>query len=978
MKKHILTAAFAAVTAITPAAAQSPAAPLPGVTAAAETNSDDAAGYMARGLMMESTANYRGAVDQLSHALKLYPSAADRETIMLHLASASAHIPGADARTLYRRFLDEYPASLHRQNALMGLADTYFDAASWGEALMAYNRVDAAALDDSAAETLQYRRAYCMLKTGSYDKAARIYSILASTKKYGSAARFYQGYIAYAKGDRKEAARLFGEVAGIRTAPCDAAPYYLAQIAFADKDYKKAAREGKRLLDNPGVSPEYRSETERIVGESLYFTGHEKEGVAYLSRYVAEAEAPLPSATYLLGVEEYRAGRYAKAIEWLTPASGELSALGQSACLYIGQSYLQQGNYDAASMALQKACRMDFDDATREMAYYDYAVAHLQGGRTPFGSSVALFEDFLQRYPSSSMAPQVQDYVVSGYVNDNNYEAALVALDQIARPTDNQRRARQQVLYLSGTRMMQSGDTRGAIRRLSEAQNYRSLDPALGAETDLWLGECHYRTGDYNKADELFTSYLRSGHAKGSNLPLARYDRGYTRFAMKLFAPAKADFNKYLSLASASAPAAQRADALNRVADCEYYARDFAAAAATYARAYDAAPAQGDYPIYQQAMMKGLQGDNDAKIDLLDKMRRQFPQSALTASSLLETAESYAATGRHERALEGYTAVAERFPSTEQGRRGLLLSAITYLNLGKTARAKECYKKVISRYPSSEEARAAADDLKHIAADEGSLADYTAFLASVPDAPKLSEGEAAALMLESAQKAADEGRTADAIARAAEIADNYPDSPESVKALAIKAQAEADSGMTPRAFDTYVLMAGKASSAADINTARQGIMNLGVLLGRYDSAIEAADGLLSSSAVGADVQAQAQYTKALALSRQGNTAEAMRLWSALATDPESLYGAMSLYQLAQTQFDSRRTAEAETSVNRLIDANPPHDYWLARGFILLSDICAAKGNTFEAGEYLRSLRENYPGTEEDIFRMIDSRLEKLK
>jgi len=293
--------------------------------------------------------------------------------------------------------------------------------------------------------------------------------------------------------------------------------------------------------------------------------------------------------------------------------------------------------------------------------------------------------------------------------------------------------------------------------------------------------------------------------------------------------------------------------------------------------------------------------------------------------------------------------VAERFPSTEQGRRGLLLSAITYLNLGKTARAKECYKKVISRYPSSEEARAAADDLKHIAADEGSLADYTAFLASVPDAPKLSEGEAAALMLESAQKAADEGRTADAIARAAEIADNYPDSPESVKALAIKAQAEADSGMTPRAFDTYVLMAGKASSAADINTARHGIMNLGVLLGRYDSAIEAADGLLSSSAVGADVQAQAQYTKALALSRQGNTAEAMRLWSALATDPESLYGAMSLYQLAQTQFYSRRTAEAETSVNRLIDANPPHDYWLARGFILLSDICAAKGNTFEAG-----------------------------
>ena len=285
---------------------------------------------------------------------------------------------------------------------------------------------------------------------------------------------------------------------------------------------------------------------------------------------------------------------------------------------------------------------------------------------------------------------------------------------------------------------------------------------------------------------------------------------------------------------------------------------------------------------------------------------------------------------------------------------------------------------MIRLYPTSEEARAAADDLKHIAADEGTLADYSSFLASVPDAPKLSEGEAVALLLESAEKAAAEGRTADALARATEIAETYPDSPESVKALAIKAQAEADSGMEPRAFETYTLMAEKASSAADINTARQGIMESGVRLGYYDKAIEAADGLLASSAIGADVREQAQFTKALALAKQDKGAEAIRIWNTLASDPESLYGAMSLYHLAQAQFDLRRTAEAEKSVNRLIDANPPHDYWLARGFILLSDIRAAEGNNFEAAEYLRSLRENYPGKEEDIFRMIDTRLEKLK
>ena len=61
-------------------------------------------------------------------------------------------------------------------------------------------------------------------------------------------------------------------------------------------------------------------------------------------------------------------------------------------------------------------------------------------------------------------------------------------------------------------------------------------------------------------------------------------------------------------------------------------------------------------------------------------------------------------------------------------------------------------------------------------------------------------------------------------------------------------------------------------------------------------------------------------------------------------------------------------------MNKLIEANPPHDYWLARGFILLSDLLRRKGDTFEADEYLKSLKRNYPGTEADIFLMIDERL----
>ena len=73
-------------------------------------------------------------------------------------------------------------------------------------------------------------------------------------------------------------------------------------------------------------------------------------------------------------------------------------------------------------------------------------------------------------------------------------------------------------------------------------------------------------------------------------------------------------------------------------------------------------------------------------------------------------------------------------------------------------------------------------------------------------------------------------------------------------------------------------------------------------------------------------------------------------------------------------MDRGDIAGARATVEKLIGANPPHACWLARGFILLSDINRAEGNDFEADEYLRTLKANYPGDEPDIVDMISSRL----
>ena len=102
----------------------------------------------------------------------------------------------------------------------------------------------------------------------------------------------------------------------------------------------------------------------------------------------------------------------------------------------------------------------------------------------------------------------------------------------------------------------------------------------------------------------------------------------------------------------------------------------------------------------------------------------------------------------------------------------------------------------------------------------------------------------------------------------------------------------------------------------------------------------------------------------------------MGVWTDLASDPAELYGSRSAVALAEAYLGEGNYAAAQSAADALINANPPHQYWLARGFIALSDALRAQGNEFEADEYLRSLRANYPGTETEIFEMIDSRLDK--
>ena len=72
-------------------------------------------------------------------------------------------------------------------------------------------------------------------------------------------------------------------------------------------------------------------------------------------------------------------------------------------------------------------------------------------------------------------------------------------------------------------------------------------------------------------------------------------------------------------------------------------------------------------------------------------------------------------------------------------------------------------------------------------------------------------------------------------------------------------------------------------------------------------------------------------------------------------------GAESKFMLAQLEFDNGKYDDCEKTVFDLSENFASYDFWVAKGFLLLSDVYLKKGNNFQAKQTLQSIIDNYEG-----------------
>jgi tetratricopeptide (TPR) repeat protein len=159
------------------------------------------------------------------------------------------------------------------------------------------------------------------------------------------------------------------------------------------------------------------------------------------------------------------------------------------------------------------------------------------------------------------------------------------------------------------------------------------------------------------------------------------------------------------------------------------------------------------------------------------------------------------------------------------------------------------------------------------------------------------------------------------------------------------------------------------------NAAKLSALRCNNMLGNYDATIAAADELIKNADPA--IQREALYMRAKAYEQKNDLKTALADYRTLSANTLDQYGAEAKYKVAEYLFHEKNTAGAEKEIFNFIEKNTPHQYWLAKSFVLLADIYISRGNDFEAKQYLLSLRENYKG-KDNIATEIKARLDEIE
>lgn len=910
-----------------------------------------------------------------------------------YTSASAAELEQADAPALLLNFLEKYPENSRTNLTWFRLGNLEFRNRNYSNALAAYEKVDTYEFDREIKSEYTFKRGYCYFRAGNMEMAGRLFGEIKDQEtRYTGPATYYFAHIMYEKGNYRNALPEFEKLRRDETFK-SVVPYYIMQIYYLQGRYDEMLDMAQPYLD--GQRNKRTNEILRLVADVNYRKGEYPAVIDQMEEYQRVNRGRVSrEESYVLAYSYYSTGAYEKAIPEFQQVTGVEDTLSQNAWYHLGDSYLKTDQKQFASNAFYSAWKIPVKSNLAEDALFNYAKLSIELSYNPYNESIKALQQYLTTYPDSPRRDEAFTYLANLYLVTKNYREALSTLENVKKRNTRQNEIYQKIAYFRGLELFTDKEYFEAIGLFKKSLENQA-DPVVAAGSVFWTGESYYRLGQYELALGQFEAFGgMAGAAKHSAAATIDYSMGYALFKLNRYPRASTAFARFIEKGKADKVMIN--DATLRLADSYFMQKNYPEASRLYDQVIASRGADGDYALYQKSLCLGVTNNTAQKISSLQRLVSTYSKSNYADDALYEMGRAHLSLQQNDQALKQFQQLIKDYPNSSYVKRGLLNTGLIYYNTNKNQQALETFKKVVKDYPATPEAREALAVIKSIYVDMNKVDEFVAYAGDVPFA-NISSSEQDSLSYTAAETRYMSNDCEKALPGFRTYLEKFPNGIFALKAHYYRADCETRAGNNNAAIESYQYIISRprnqftenaalkgagllyrmenwtealkmynalsesAENEANMQSAMLGQMRCNARLGNNGVAMQVGQRLLQTEKLSADQIAETQLivgNAALALGKPDMAAEA---YAEVVKRSQGVYGAEAQYQLALLSYRKADYVTAEKQVFKVTSDYASYDYWVAKAFILLSDVYLKNNNVFQAQQTLQSIIDNYEG-----------------
>jgi tetratricopeptide (TPR) repeat protein len=881
-------------------------------------------------------------------------------------------------------FVLDNPVSPHFTPAHYVLGNYWFDKGDFTKTISYFGQCDVNTLERSESETLNFKLGFAQFKLNNFEEAkTRFTKIIEFKANHFLEASYYLANIHYSEKKFNSALEVLQPIADVEGPYNDKIVLLTANILFKTKQFKELYKLSAAKLTN--AVTDLNKELNKLCAEAYFeekkYTLASKHFQRYLDLTGDRADA---DTFYKTGLSYFNQRDDDSAIKNFKKSGLAKGAIGEISSFYLGKLYLKQRNLNYAYAAFRTVAdnKEPSDKAVYEEA--TFIAAKLSFERGLYDNAIIELKAFNKAFPQSRWLAESNELMAQAFLKTSNYQQAIDHIETIANKTTTLKKAYQRISLQQGQLYFNDSKFELAIGFFDKSLIYQ-IDKTLAAQAFYLNGESYALLQKNQDAERSYTKATALQAHPWSND--AYYGLGYIHYNAKSFSNAASMFETFIAGAKNENPFYN--DAILRLADCQYVAKEYTKALTTYGGLLDY---KSSYVTYQKGLIYRLMGDvSNARIAfnvLIANQDKEYMGKAIFQKGDLEFEAS-----NFPVALKDFDKLLKEAPESELVPFAKSRQGLSYFNINDFESAKRIYVDILQNHLNSPVASSALLGLQEVQ-KRGVVVDNFEALLSAYQIAHPDDSSLEVVAFESAKTIYYGEKYNEAVTKFTDFINKYPQSGFLMDAEYFRADSYfrnkdwvnatkgfevllgySNSSYQSRAFDkrgkallamedykgslvNYNRMLATMGSPKDSYLAHEGRMLAYLELDQFDSAMVAIESILSGSWKPANAESKIWLTKAKILMAKGSFNQALDELIKVMNDAKNENAAEANYLMGEIYF---KQGAFKNSLEVLFDLNKSYGayrYWIGKSFLLIADNYLSLNELLQARATLESVVQN--------------------